>query len=84
MTDEQRKEAIEWMNHVIDTRVRLSDGCPEFLYAIRSALEPKTVSREDAMNLFSFLCDVYRANGNTGTEFILWLEERGIEVEEDK
>jgi len=55
-----------------------------FLVLFRTALEqykPKTVSREDAMNLFSFLCDVYKANGNTGTEFILWLKERGIEVE---
>ena len=67
------------------------DTCP--FSVIRAALEqykPKTVSREDAMNLFPYLCDVYDANGDTGTEFILWLKERGIEVtgqspdEEDK
>lgn len=94
ITEEQR-QALGFINGEIrEATHHASSGGPgirakfrerlDHLEQVRSALEPQTVTREDAIKLFPFLCDVYAANGDTGTEFILWLRERGIEVEEGK
>jgi len=94
-TAAETKEAMERLKNIVHAWAIRDLGRNEGFLSVQriikedrdtilTALEqhqPKAVSREDAMNLFSFLRDVYRANGNTGTEFILWLKERGIEVE---
>ena len=52
------------------------------LYKWKNEHQINTVSLNDAMNLFPFLCDVYKANGDPNTEFILWLKERRVEIGE--
>jgi len=87
ITDEQRKEALEYVETKLDMGESIgwydkktSEMITRIFHTLRSALEPKTVSMEDAINLFPFLCDIYNANSDPGTEFILWLNERGIRV----
>ena len=103
MTDEQRKEAVAWVDRfqricstylwgvmgTCDNCKNMPGGredkyekCQRNLCALRSALEPKTVTIEDANNLFPSLYAVYDADGDVRTAFILWLKERGIAIKE--
>uniref|UniRef100_A0A6M3IG31 Uncharacterized protein n=1 Tax=viral metagenome TaxID=1070528 RepID=A0A6M3IG31_9ZZZZ len=92
IADEQK--ALEWVDADIEASEGMGDGditqggrkvYPlEILRTLRSALEPREVTMEDANNLFSFLYDVYEVDGDVRTAFVLWLRERGIVVKEGK
>uniref|UniRef100_A0A6H1ZHK1 Uncharacterized protein n=1 Tax=viral metagenome TaxID=1070528 RepID=A0A6H1ZHK1_9ZZZZ len=80
MTDEQK--ALEWVDDVIADRVWFDSREPEktikFLKVLRSALEPKMVTREWVQTLVNICADIREP----AEEIIVRLNELGIEVVE--